>query len=54
MGQATGRDGNEMLGELQSPARETSTSEADRAECWQDYRAVSCTLTDQRAKEMAD
>jgi len=53
VGQATGRVGNEVLGELQSLVREISVSEADRAARCRDYRAVSSTLTNQRGKEMA-
>lgn len=54
VGQATGRDGNEMLGQLQSLVRKISISEADRAAHYKDYHAVSSTLTDQRGEEMAD
>lgn len=54
MGQATGRDVNEVLGELQSLVREISISEADRAAHCKDDHAVSSTLTNQKGKEMAD
>lgn len=54
VGQATGRVGNEVLGELQSLVREISISEADEAARCKDYHAGSSTLTNQRGKEMAD
>lgn len=54
VGQTTGRDGNEVLGELQSRVREISISEAGRAARCKDYHAVSSTLTNRKGKEMAD
>lgn len=54
VGQTTGRDGNEVLGELQSPVSEISISGADRAAHCRDSCAVSSTLTNQKGEEMAD